>query len=180
MVAAGLETERLAAQSGADHVAEQAGHPQPRAVDLGDPQRDDLHAVERVVHGAEQLTADLGDPVRGRRPRSTFSSTGGPGQIAHGALRGEVDYAAHARCAGGLVDRERALGVGLERGPWQLDRHPRVALAGGVDDAFDAVPTQCLGQAGNIEQLALHDGQPVAGIHREIAVVADDLGAFRQ
>ena len=67
MITARVQSESLTAQSGADHVTEQARHPQSRAVHLGDPQRDDLHVVERVVDRAEQFTRDLGDPVRSRR-----------------------------------------------------------------------------------------------------------------
>jgi hypothetical protein len=39
-----------------------------------------------------------------------------------------------------------------------------VALACGVNDAFDAVVTQRLDQPRHIEQLALDDGQAVAGV----------------
>ena len=37
-----------------------------------------------------------------------------------------------------------------------------MALAGGVDDAFDAVLTQRPGQPGNVEQLALNGGEAFA------------------
>ena len=50
-----------------------------------------------------------------------------------------------------------------------------MALACGVDDALDAAPTQCLGQARNVEQLALdgmHTGATVLGV---VAVVDDDV-----
>jgi len=40
--------------------------------------------------------------------------------------------------------------------------------------------TQRLDQPRHIEQLALDDGQAVAGVDREVAVVADDLGASGQ
>src|ERR1700682_3050194 len=97
--------------------------------------------------------------------------------MSKGACRGKVDDPAHIGGTRGLIHGEGALGIGCEGGPREFDRHPGVVLGRRVNDPLHAVLADGVGEARNIEQLALHDAQTTTWVNRKIAVVADDLAA---